>query len=67
MDISSLSKTDRDLIITALQSLHRERTTAFNAVLTHCVLNNLPTPKNELFGIDEVTTALRDVGALPVR
>lgn len=58
---------DRDLVVTALQALWRERVSAFNTATTVAQLNGMEPPKEELFGINEAANALRRVGAAPVR
>lgn len=72
-DLSGLSRpangaelpVSRDLIITALQALWRERTHALRtAENVAALLHNSP-PDPQLFGIDEVTQALRAYGAAP--
>ncbi|EEP4004645.1 hypothetical protein HB435_002600 [Salmonella enterica subsp. enterica serovar Stanley] len=67
MNIQDLVGKDRDLVVVALQALHRERVSSFNSACTACSLAGKEWPDQELFGINEVTNALRMVGALPVR
>ncbi|EBD5844866.1 hypothetical protein C3D14_17885 [Salmonella enterica] len=65
--IGATTGPERDLLIVSLQSLHRERVSSFNAVCTACSLSGENAPPMSLFGIDEVTDALRRLGALPIR
>lgn len=58
---------DRDLIVTALQALWRERTQAYNTAITVSQLNKTEAPKESAFGIAEVNKALRRIGAAPLR
>ena len=62
-----MAKDDRALIVTALQALHRERVSAWNAVQDVASLRGNKSPPRELFGIDEVAEMLRRVGAAPFR
>ena len=57
---------DRDLMIAALQALHRQRVDAYGAACSACDLaGNLAPPGRHLFGIDVVCDALRKIGATP--
>jgi len=57
---------ERDLIIAALQALHRQRVDAYGAACSACDLaGNLAPPDRHLFGIDVVCDALRKIGATP--
>ncbi|EPT9268174.1 hypothetical protein ACVTOL_003546 [Vibrio parahaemolyticus] len=64
MELEQL-KDDRELVVIALQALHRERVNAYNAAFTFADLNNKPKPKQDDFGITEAVTALRRIGAAP--
>lgn len=66
MKIEQLTS-DRDLVATALQSLWRERTQAYNTAITVAQLSNTEAPEEHLFGIAEVNLALRRIGAAPIR
>lgn len=65
--IEKLEGAERQLIVVALQALHRERVTAYQAVCTACDLADRPRPSEDLFGLDEVGVALRRIGAAPIR
>ncbi|MBD0788142.1 hypothetical protein HUO09_17445 [Vibrio sp. Y2-5] len=56
---------DRELVVIALQALHRERVNAYHAAFTFADMNNNLKPKQEDFGITEAVTALRRIGAAP--
>ncbi len=56
---------DRELVVIALQSLHRERVAAYRTAFTYADINNFPLPKEADFGIDDVLHALRRIGAAP--
>ncbi|EGQ9696258.1 hypothetical protein [Vibrio diabolicus] len=56
---------DRELVVIALQALHRERVNAYNSAFTFADVNKLPKPKQDDFGISEAITALRRIGAAP--
>jgi hypothetical protein len=60
------SPVSRDLIITALQALWRERTHALRTAENVAELRHDSAPDAHLFGIDEVTQALRAYGAAPM-
>ncbi len=62
---NALPKPERDLVVTALQALHRERVTAWHAAETVAHLRNMPAPDQFMFGIDEATQMLRRFGAGP--
>lgn len=66
MKLEQVTGEDRDLLVTALQSLHRERIAAFSSACTACELSGRKCPDSADFGIQEVTTALRRVGAHPI-
>lgn len=65
--IETLKGSERSLVVVALQSLHRERATAYQAACTACDLADKKAPQADLFGLDEVTDALRRIGAAPIR
>ena len=65
--IGATTGPERDLLIVSLQSLHRERVSSYNALSTACSISGDKVPPMSLFGIDEVTDALRRLGALPIR
>lgn len=67
MKLEDLKDEDRTLVVVALQSLHRERVTSWNAAVTACSLAGKPSPSAETFGLDDVTHALRRIGAAPQR
>lgn len=64
-DLENLTGADRQLVIVALQALHRERVTAYSSACTAAALAGLPTPEQRLFGLDEASEALRRMGAGP--
>lgn len=66
LDLKSLvGETDRTLLVAGLQSLHRERVAAWNAAVSVAIIRGEKQPAMEQFGIDEVSTMLRRVGAAP--
>lgn len=65
--IEQLKGPERDLVVVALQALHRERVTAYAAACTACDLAGRDRPDDVFFGFDEITGALRLIGAVPVR
>lgn len=65
--LEKLEGTDRLLVVVALQALHRERATAYQAACTVCYLAVRPKPDVDLFGLDEVSDALRRTEAGPLR
>ena len=67
MDISSLTGSERELVVVALQALLRERVTSFNSANTACQLTGKTPPTEEVFGLNEVFAALRRIGAAPIR
>lgn len=67
MSIKELEGEERTLIVVALQSLHRERINSYNAACTACSLAGKDWPSQDIFGVDEVTEALRQIGAAPMR
>lgn len=64
--IEEVIGSDRDLLVIALQALHRERVTAFHVACTTCDLAGIPSPDREQFGLAEVTSMLRRVSAAPL-
>ncbi|EMB7326473.1 hypothetical protein VAB56_002921 [Salmonella enterica] len=67
MNIQDLVGKDRELVVVALQALHRERINSFNTACTACSLAGKEWPEQEMFGINEVMNVLRMIGAMPVR
>ena len=67
MRLEELKDEDRTLVVVALQALHRERLTAFNAAFTFCQLAGKTPPPDDIFGLHEVQDALRRIGAAPAR
>lgn len=66
LDLKSLvTEADRTLLVAGLQALHRERVAAWNAAVSVAIIRGEKQPAMELFGIDEVATMLRRVGAAP--
>lgn len=63
--IEQLAGSDRELVVVALQALHRERLTAYQSVATSCELAGKKPPERDLFGLHEINTALRRAGAAP--
>ncbi|BBM67849.1 MULTISPECIES: hypothetical protein [Vibrio] len=66
MELENLAA-DRDLVVIALQALHRERVTAYNSALTYSDVNQKKKVSESHFCIYEVTQALRRIGAAPSR
>ncbi len=64
MSIEKLTE-DRELVVIALQALCRERVSAYNAAATVADTSNRNQPDRNDFGIEEVTEALRRIGAAP--
>lgn len=60
-----LSVNDSTMMIVALQALHRERAAAWNAAISVAIMRKHPQPERELFGLADVETMLRRVGAAP--
>ncbi|MEE9303730.1 MAG: hypothetical protein V3U84_08075 [Thiotrichaceae bacterium] len=61
-----VSDSDRDLVITGLQSLWRERVAAFHVACNVFGLSQSGSKPNEAdFGITEVVNLLRKYGAAP--
>lgn len=67
MKLEDLKDEDWTLVVVALQSLHRERITSWNAPVTACSLAGKRAPSADTFGLDDVTHALRRIGAAPHR
>lgn len=64
--IEQVTGNDRDLLVVAFQALHRERVNAFQAACTACELAGKELPSEDLFGVREVSNALRRIGAHPL-
>lgn len=60
-----LSRPGRDLVVTGLQALHRERVAAWNAASVVAFSRDQAAPDMEMFGLDEVSDMLRKLGAAP--
>jgi len=54
-----------NLLISGLQALHRERTKAWSIACGIAAQHGRDAPKQDAFGINEVTDALRRWGAAP--
>lgn len=67
MKLEDLKDEDRELVVVALQVLHRERLTASNATFTFCQLAGKTPPPDDIFGLHEARDALRRIGAAPAR
>lgn len=67
MKIENLEGAERTLVVVALQALHHERATAYRSACTVSDLAGKPSPDADLFGFDEVSDALRRLGASPMR
>lgn len=69
--IEDLKGAERTLVVIALQALYRERLTAYNAVCTVCDVAGKTAPDfkalGQEYGLDEVTDALRRIGAAPMK
>lgn len=66
IDLANMvGKEDRDLIVTAVQALHRERVAAWNSATSYAHQHGKDTPDMELFGINEAMGMLRRIGAAP--
>jgi hypothetical protein len=63
--LEKLEGSDRELVVAALQALLRERITARDVVGTACCMAGKPTPQDDVFGLNEASTALRRIGAAP--
>lgn len=63
--LDALTGTDCQLVVVALQALHRERVTAFGSAFTAATLAGHPAPEQSMFGLNEVNDALRRIGAAP--
>jgi len=72
LDLLNLGKTpipvdlDRDLVVTALQALWRERNQALRSAENVAELRREAAPDPRLFGVSEVTQALKACGAAPM-
>ena len=58
-------KDDRELVVIALQALHRERVNSYNSSVLNCEVNSITPHSKEAFGIGEVSGALKRIGAAP--
>ncbi|WP_336996825.1 hypothetical protein [Leclercia sp. UBA7405] len=67
MKLEDLNDEDRELVVVALQALHRERLTASNSAFTFCQLAGKTPPPDDIFGLYETRDALRRIGAAPAR
>ncbi|EIZ1086039.1 hypothetical protein MPI44_004587 [Klebsiella oxytoca] len=67
MNIKDLTGSERDLVVVALQALWRERANGYNTAMTACHLAGKSPPSEEVFGLNEVSEALRLMGAAPIR
>jgi len=63
--ISLVGEADRTLLIRGLQALHRERVIAWHSACGAAIDRGNKQPDREMFGLDEVATMLRRVGAAP--
>lgn len=61
--LALVGEADRAVLVAGLQALARERNAAYNAAISVAVMRGAPQPPRELFGLDEVNTMLRRVGA----
>ena len=66
LTVPAQDQLSRDLIVTALQALHRERVSAWNSADRYAADRGLLAPEKALFGIDDVGESLRLLGAAPV-
>lgn len=60
-----IGQDNRDLIVTAVQALHRERVRAWNTAREHAELAGGTPPSQDVFGLPEVNSMLRRLGAAP--
>lgn len=60
-----IGKADRDLIVTAMQALYRQRMTAKKVVLEACRMSGTVAPDDSAFGVDEAFNMLKRIGASP--
>ncbi|ADC45351.1 MULTISPECIES: hypothetical protein [Cupriavidus] len=60
-----VGEADRTLLVAGLQALHRERLAAYNAAVYVAFIRGELHPPMAMFGLDEVHTMLRRVGAAP--
>lgn len=60
-----LSAEDRDLVVSGLQALWRERVTAYNIACDVAARADLDAPLRSAFGVNEVEGMLRRWGAAP--
>lgn len=64
-DWALLATTGRDLLVRALQALHRERVAAYNAQNSFAYSSGQTALNEAAFGIAEVVAMLRAAGAAP--
>lgn len=60
-----VGEADRTLLVAGLQAMHRERLAAYNAAVSVAIIRGDRHPPKAMFGLDEVQTMLRRVGAAP--
>lgn len=66
LDLTALvGEKTRDLFVTALQALWRERVAAWNVAANIAADRKTEPPERDTFAIDEVSELLRRVGAQP--
>lgn len=66
IDLASLvGQEDRDLLVTGMQALWRERVAAWNTASNFAAQHDREAPDREAFGIDEASEMLRRLGAAP--
>lgn len=64
--LEKLTGSDRELVVIALQALHRERVSAYEVSETACHTSGKNPPGREFFGLSEISVALRRIGAAPL-
>lgn len=62
---AALPKSERDMVVNALQALWRERVNAFNVAERVAIEHRAAPAERSAFGIDEVAQMLRRFGAAP--
>jgi len=62
--LESLFTTNHELTIIAFQALHRERELSYQTACTVAELKNISPPDRKSFGIEEVNSELRKLGAI---
>lgn len=60
-----LSTSGRDLVISGLQALHRERVSAWHSVSVVSLQRGEEAPSRQMFGVHEVTALLNALGSAP--